>query len=232
MTAQTKLPILFEDGEALIIDKPAGLPVDPPRKGGPSLADHLDQLRLGFQRQPAPVHRLDTDTSGCLLLARNPKALKRFALAFEERRVEKLYFGLLAGEVEDDYGSVEIPLAKTSTAERGWRMVGSASGKPSVTRWEVLERGDGITALAFRPVTGRTHQIRIHALEGFGAGLVGDPVYGVSEGAAKRTMLHARALTVTREKKPPIHASAPLPADFLNVCRAAGLTDMDRWTAA
>ena len=88
------LPILYEDGEALVIDKPAGLPVDPPRSGGDSLANYLDRLRLGFQREPAPVHRLDTDTSGCLLLARNPKALKRlFSAAFEARQVGKTYLG-------------------------------------------------------------------------------------------------------------------------------------------
>jgi hypothetical protein len=68
------LPILYEDGEALVIDKPAGLPVDRPRKGGPSLANHLDALRFGFQREPVAVHRLDTDTSGCLLLEQLPGA--------------------------------------------------------------------------------------------------------------------------------------------------------------
>ena len=77
------IPILYEDGEALVIDKPAGLPVDRPKRGGPALFDHIEELKMGFQRPPVPVHRLDTDTSGCLLLARNPKALKRFNKAFE-----------------------------------------------------------------------------------------------------------------------------------------------------
>src|SRR5690606_35238342 len=93
--AMSALDILFEDGEALVIDKPGGLPIERPRKGGRSLEDQLDDLKLGFQRAPMPVHRLDTDTSGCLLLARNPKALKRFAMAFEERLVEKRYLGIL-----------------------------------------------------------------------------------------------------------------------------------------
>ena len=92
----TNIPILFEDGEALVIDKPAGLPIERPRRGGASLEDHFEQLKLGFQRPPMPVHRIDTDTSGCLLLARNPKALKRFAKAFEDRLVEKRYLGVLA----------------------------------------------------------------------------------------------------------------------------------------
>ena len=86
----TPFPILFEDGEALVIDKPGGLPLDQPRAGGPSLEDHLETLRFGFQRPPAPVHRLDRDTSGCLLLARNPKALKRFAAAFEARQHKEM----------------------------------------------------------------------------------------------------------------------------------------------
>ena len=79
----TDIPILFEDGEALIIDKPAGLPIERPRAGGACLEDRAHEFRLGFQRSPVPVHRLDTDTSGCLLLARNPGALKRFSAAFE-----------------------------------------------------------------------------------------------------------------------------------------------------
>ena len=78
----TEFPILFEDGEALVIDKPGGLPLDRPRAGGPCIEDRLHTLKLGFQRAPVPVHRLDHDTSGCLLLARNPSALRRFSAAF------------------------------------------------------------------------------------------------------------------------------------------------------
>ncbi len=231
MTQPAHPPILFEDGEALVIDKPAGLPVDPPRRGGPSLENHYDALRLGFQRYPNPVHRLDTDTSGCLLLARNPKALKRFAKAFEDRRVEKRYIGLVAGSIAEDSGTIDIALSKTSSAERGWRMVGDPQGKPSTTHWEVLERADGLTAVLFKPVTGRTHQIRIHALEGLSFPLVGDPVYGMKNAAVARTMLHASAITVTRDNKPPVDAIAPLPTDFAALCIEAGMTDMDTWTA-
>ena len=111
--------ILFDDAEALVIDKPAGLPLDTPRAGGPSLLDYLDYLRFGFQRQPAPVHRLDRDTSGCLLLARNPKALKRFSAAFEARQVEKRYLGVVAGPVEGDEGTIELSLTKISSAADG-----------------------------------------------------------------------------------------------------------------
>ncbi|AKM11253.1 RluA family pseudouridine synthase [Croceicoccus naphthovorans] len=207
------LPIVYEDGEAIVIDKPAGLPIDPPRNGGTSLANYLESLKLGFQRPPTAVHRLDTDTSGCLLMARNPKALKRFAKAFEERQVEKVYVGILAGTVAEDEGEIALSLSKVSTKEAGWRMIAARKGKPSLTRWRKLAEQDGQTLIEFRPETGRTHQIRIHALAGLGAPLLGDPVYGNGKGAP-RTMLHALSLKVEREGKPAIEAHAPLPADF------------------
>ncbi|HTN13246.1 MAG TPA: RNA pseudouridine synthase [Sphingomonadaceae bacterium] len=206
--------ILFEDSEALVIDKPGGLPLDQPRAGGESLTDHLDELKLGFHRPPAPAHRLDMDTSGCLLLARNPKALKRFSRAFEERRVEKTYLGILAGEVAEEEGTVELALSKISSAADGWRMIPARKGKPAVTHWRRIAVQNGVTLVEFKPVTGRTHQIRVHAASGIGFPLVCDPVYGKRDSRVKRTMLHASALLLEREGKEPIAASAPLPADF------------------
>ncbi|MDR2856856.1 MAG: RluA family pseudouridine synthase [Novosphingobium sp.] len=214
------LPILFEDAEALVIDKPAGLPLDRPRAGGVSLEDRLDELKLGFLRAPAPVHRLDRDTSGCLLLARNPKALKRFAQAFAERRVEKRYLGIVAGAIADEEGTIALALAKISSAEKGWRMIPAKKGKPAITHWRRLAGCDGFTLVEFRPETGRTHQIRVHAAAGLGVPLLGDPVYGDGKGGG-RTMLHAAALVVPRAGKPPVAAEAPLPADF----RALGFSD-------
>ena len=209
----TNIPILFEDGEALVIDKPAGLPIERPRRGGASLEDHDEQLKLGFQRPPMPVHRIDTDTSGCLLLARNPKALKRFAKAFEDRLVEKRYLGVLAGVPSTSEGTIELSLSKISSAEKGWRMIAAKKGKPSITHWRVLAEIDGHALLEFRPETGRTHQIRVHCQAGLGMSLLGDPVYGNGKGAP-RTMLHAAAIGVPRDGKPPIAATAPLPRDF------------------
>ncbi len=216
----TDIPILFEDGEALVIDKPGGLPLERPRAGGPSLDDRLDELRLGFQRAPVPVHRLDTDTSGCLLLARNPKALKRFAAAFEQRLVGKRYLGILAGVPAVEEGTVELALAKISSAEKGWRMIPAKKGKPSITHWRLMAEQDGLALVEFRPETGRTHQIRVHAASGIGIPLLGDPVYGDGKGAW-RTLLHASALEIAREGKPPIAATAPLPVDFV----ALGFSD-------
>lgn len=209
------IPVLFEDGEALVIDKPAGLPIERPRAGGACLEDRAAEFRLGFARSPVPVHRLDTDTSGCLLMARNPKALKRFNAAFEAREVEKVYLGVVAGPVDGDEGTIELSLTKISSAEKGWRMIPAKKGKPSVTHWRKLAARDGLTLVEFRPETGRTHQIRVHALAGLGAPLLGDPVYGAGPvSGARRTMLHAAELIIQREGKPPIHAAAPLPVDF------------------
>jgi len=216
------IPILFEDGEALVINKPAGLPVDRPRRGGPCLEDHLDDLKLGFQRRPMAVHRLDTDTSGCLLLARNPKALKRFNKAFEDRLVGKTYLAVLDIEPADQSGTIELALSKISSAEKGWRMIAAKKGKPAISHWELLETiGEAElkrSLIRFRPETGRTHQLRVHALQGLGAPLLGDPVYGPVRGqnkGAPRTMLHAETISVERDGKPTITAFAPFPEDFV-----------------
>ena len=206
--------VLFIDGEALIIDKPAGLPVDRPRDRSQSLEDMLGELTFGFKRLPLPVHRLDRDTSGCLLLARTPKAHKRFGQAFEAGTVVKRYLAILEGEPAEDEGLIDLPLLKISTEEEGWRMTGANNGKAARTRWQVLERKNGRAMLAFFPETGRTHQIRVHAAEGLGMPIVGDPVYG-SGGPA--VMLHAAELTIPREGKPDIHAEAPLPLRFGNI---------------
>ena len=135
--------VLFIDGEAIILDKPAGLPVDAPRDGSISLENYLASLTFGFQRWPLAVHRLDRDTSGCLLLARNPKAHKRFAAAFEAGTVEKRYVAVLEGVPEADEGTIELSLKKVSTPSQGWRMIAAKAGKPAVTHWRKLAVKDG-----------------------------------------------------------------------------------------
>ena len=115
--------------------------------------------------------------------------------------------------VEGDGGTIDLPLSKVSTAEEGWRMVGDPKGKPSISHWEKLAVVDGRSLLRFRPETGRTHQLRVHALEGLGFPLVGDPVYGRG-GTKTRTLLHAERLVVKRDAKPSIIAEAPFPDSF------------------
>lgn len=204
--------ILFLDGEALVIDKPAGLPVEPPRDGGLSLDNHMGSLLFGFRRWPVAVHRLDRDTSGCLLLARNPKALARFGQQFEAGAVGKVYHAILDGVPDGADGVIDLPLRKVSSREDGWRMVADAKGKAARTRWRVL-RVDGERSLVeFRPETGRTHQIRVHAATGLGAPVLGDAVYGCVD--PRGLMLHARALTIPRPGKAEVVAEAPMPARF------------------
>lgn len=205
--------VLFLDGEALVIDKPAGLPVDAPRDGAISLENHLSHLTFGFRRWPQAVHRLDRDTSGCLLLSRNPKAHARFQQAFEAGAVTKRYLAVLDGVPAGEAGEIDLPIAKVSSAERGWRMTGDETGKAARTAWRVLRINDGRALVEFRPATGRTHQIRVHALEGLGVAVTGDPVYGRAHGAGM--MLHAAALTVPRAGKADIVAEAPWPVRFV-----------------
>ena len=203
--------VLFIDAEALVLDKPAGLPVDAPRRGGDSIAARLDELRCGFRRPPTPMHRLDTDTSGCLLFARTPKARATFQQAFETRAVEKYYVAVVSGVVPAEEGVIELPLSKRSSAEAGWRMVGDPEGHEALTHWKRLSVRDGSSLVEFRPVTGRTHQIRVHAREAFGRGIVGDRVYGIPGGPM---LLHASRLVVPRGSKPTIDVTAPLPEYF------------------
>lgn len=203
--------ILFIDGESIVIDKPAGLPVDPPRDGSLSVENYLQSLAFGFMRWPVAVHRLDRDTSGCLLLARSPKAHKRFQQAFEAGLVGKTYIAVLDGVPEAEEGMIDMPLGKTSTREDGWRMVHDPKGKPAQTAWRRLSVIDGKCLVEFRPTTGRTHQIRVHAASGIGVPILGDPVYGAGKGPM---MLHAVALHVPREGKKPVDARAPLPERF------------------
>ena len=214
--------ILFVDGEAIVIDKPAGLPVDTPRAGGDSVEARIEELSLGFKRPPVPMHRLDRDTSGCLLFARNPKARAHFQQAFETGQVTKSYLAVLDGEIEGDEGSIELPVAKVSSQKGGWRMVVDEAGKTAATRWQKLASVDGQSLVEFRPTTGRTHQIRVHAARGLGAAIVGDPVYSLPDEADLESMtlpdsgmlLHAWRLLVPRQPKEAIDVTAPVPDRF------------------
>jgi tRNA pseudouridine32 synthase/23S rRNA pseudouridine746 synthase len=212
--------VLFIDGEAIVIDKPAGLAVHPGSRTPESLENYLQHFRFGFQREPLPVHRLDRDTSGCLLLARNPKAHKRFQRAFEDKKVLKTYVAVLDGVPDSDEGRIDIPLEKTSTARDGWRMVPDPAGKPSVSNWRKLAVIDGRAVILFTPETGRTHQLRVHAVEGIGFAISGDPVYGKGKGPM---LLHAWSLRMEREGKNPVEATAPLPPTFVS----AGFGDVE-----
>lgn len=217
--------VLSIDADALVLNKPAGLAVHPGPRTPYSLEALAGELRFGFQRAPQAVHRLDRDTSGCLLMARNPRALKRLAALFESGMVEKTYWAVVDGEPDADEGLIDLPLRKISTKAEGWRIVADGRGKPAQTGWRVLARQQGQALIAFRPLTGRTHQIRVHAATALGIPIAGDPVYGNRDGH-RPMLLHARRLVVPRgEGRSVIDVSAPVPPAFAHAGFAGEVED-------
>jgi tRNA pseudouridine32 synthase/23S rRNA pseudouridine746 synthase len=206
--------ILYRDAMMLVIDKPAGIPVHAGPKGGPNLEQSFDALRFGLPRLPALAHRLDRDTSGCLILGRHRKALARLGRLFAAGKIEKTYWAIVEGGPEQDEGLIDQPIRKRSLDKRSWRMEIHPDGQPALTEWHVLARGQGRTWLALHPRTGRTHQIRVHcAAAGFP--LVGDPAYG-SDGTSGSLLLHARAIKVPLyPSREPIMIEAPITQIFL-----------------
>jgi tRNA pseudouridine32 synthase / 23S rRNA pseudouridine746 synthase len=211
MTIDLASRLLYRDAMMLVLDKPAGLPVHAGPKGGPNLSALLDALRFGLPRLPELAHRLDKDTSGCLVLGRHTKALRDLNALFAAGRVEKTYWALVEGGPVAEDGLIEMALARRSP-ERGWWMKPDPAGRPAATRFRVLGRAAGLAWLELRPLTGRTHQLRVHcAAAGFP--IVGDEVYGrAARSAVPALQLHARAVAVPLyPRRPPIEVSAQPP---------------------
>ena len=131
--------MLYRDVMALVIDKPAGLPVHAGPGGGPNLEAGLDALTFGARDRPVLAHRLDRDTAGCLALGRGPNGIKRLNRLFREGLVGKTYWAVCQGAPAEAEGEVDLPLAKRGDPG-GWRMETAADGKPAVTRWRLLAR--------------------------------------------------------------------------------------------
>lgn len=217
--------LLYRDALMLIIDKPAGLAVHPGPKGGPNLEDLLDGLRFGLPRRPELAHRLDRDTSGCLVLGRHHRALRRLGRLFAGGRVDKTYWAVVEGAPPEEKGRIDLPLGRRNK-ERGWWMKVDPDGLPSTTDYRVLGRAAGLTWVELRPLTGRTHQLRVH-LAALGCPVRGDPIYGHARAAdpdRPPLHLHARAIAVPLyANRPPIAATAPPPGHMLTVLKACGL---------
>ncbi len=196
-------PILFQDRRFVVLDKPAGLPAHPGPRGGPSVEDWFPALS---RRRDGPwlAHRLDADTSGCLVVALRKTALLEAQACFAAGRAGKTYWAVVAGTPADEGGTLATRLLKRSTPA-GWRMVEDPDGAEARTRWRVMRRGDTWSWLELRPETGRTHQIRVHCAE-LGCPILGDPIYGTGEG---RLQLLARAISLPLV--PPLEATAPVP---------------------
>ncbi|HEX8165457.1 MAG TPA: RNA pseudouridine synthase [Beijerinckiaceae bacterium] len=214
--------VLYRDALMLVLDKPAGLPVHPGPKGGETLFRHLDALRFGLPRRPQVAHRLDRDTSGCLVLGRHAKALARLGDLFRRGEVDKVYWAVVEGGPEAEAGEIDLPLARRSP-ERGWWMKADPKGQPALTKWRVLGRADGRALLKLRPVTGRTHQLRVHCAA-MGWPILGDAVYGRAPRSGGPALhLHARAVAVPLyPRKPPVAVEAPVPEHMRDRVEACG----------
>ncbi len=204
--------ILYRDGLMLVIDKPSGIAVHAGPRGGPSLEDRFDALRFGLPRPPALAHRLDRDTSGCLVLGRHPKALRRLGALFAAGKIEKVYWAVVSGVPAEPVGIVDAPLRK-ETRRAGWRMEIDPAGQRAVTDYRVLAAADGRAWLELRPHTGRTHQIRVHCAA-LGCPVVGDTAYGGPAGTPLQ--LHARTIAIPLyPARPAIEVAAPVPPHML-----------------
>jgi RluA family pseudouridine synthase len=225
MTADDLLArLLYRDAFMLVIDKPAGLPVHAGPKGGDHLEKHLAALRFGLPHDPALAHRLDKDTSGCLVLGRHRKATARLGELFASGAVRKTYWAIVAGGPPADEGLCAAPLARRSHDRRSWWMKVDESGLPSLTHWRVLGKGAGVSFLELNPETGRTHQLRVH-MSHLGCPIVGDGVYGggPARGIDRRLHLHARAIEVPLyAKKAPINIEAPVPTHMMALIATCG----------
>lgn len=208
------LPILFRDQRYVVLDKPAGLPVHAGPAGGPSVEDWFPRLS---RRKDGPwlAHRLDADTSGCLVIALRKAALIAAQAAFAEGRAGKTYWAVVRGGPARDSGTVSAPLARRD-GKSGWRIVADAAGQQAVTDWRVLGRAEGVAWLELHPRTGRTHQIRVHCAL-LGCPILGDPVYGDdavrdhAHGQAA-TPLHLLARAIALPLAPQVLAMAEPPA--------------------
>jgi tRNA pseudouridine32 synthase / 23S rRNA pseudouridine746 synthase len=244
--------VLHRDGLMLVIDKPAGIPVHKGPKGGPNLEASFDALRFGLPRPPVLAHRLDKETSGCLVLGRHRKATASLGLLFKHGKISKTYWALVEGGPNEDEGVIEMPLGRRN-AERGWWQKPDPDGQPAVTKWRVMGRcspppygaetsearsdgsgvevnGDSIarttsqlTWLAMEPVTGRTHQLRVHA-SAMGWPIVGDNIYGNGPrfGEPRLHLLAREILIPLSKNKPPVQVVAPAPPHMHERLRACG----------
>lgn len=186
------LPLLYRDDQLLVLDKPAGLLAVPGR--GDAGRDNLASRVQALHPQALVVHRLDMGTSGLLLMALGAEMQRRLSSAFAERAVHKRYVAVVEGELADEAGEIAAPLA-ADWPNRPRQKVDPLAGKPSLTRWRVLARTAGCTRLELEPVTGRTHQLRVH-LQHIGHPIRGDALYAPQPLRADRLLLHASELAL------------------------------------
>ncbi len=230
--------IIHQDKSVLVLNKPAGLPVQGGTKSERNPDAILPAPADSFGGRPLLVHRLDRDTSGVLVLARNPNAARVLAEAFRGKEARKLYWALVAGKPERPYGTIDLPLAKRVGAA-GERVVAldyeddldldEAGARRAKSRYRTIDNAaDRVTWLALEPLTGRTHQLRVH-MAALGTPILGDGKYGGSgaflrmEGIAKQLHLHARRIRIPHPERGTLDIKAPLPPHFVEALKALGL---------
>ncbi|MGE5268075.1 MAG: RluA family pseudouridine synthase [Thiohalocapsa sp.] len=232
-TALLRDAVLYRDDWAIVINKPAGLAV----QGGTNTERHvdalLDALRFDSDERPRLVHRLDKDTSGVLLIARNAAAAAFFTRAFRDKTTRKIYWAIVAGLPSPLEGRIDLALAKGGPPRRE-RVSPDEAGKSAVTYYRVLDHAaDRASWLALLPVTGRTHQLRAHCAA-LGTPILGDGKYGGAAAqlpggaAAHRLHLHARSLQIPHPDGGTLEVTAPLPPHMRRLWEFFGFAGDDR----
>ena len=222
------LEILYEDEDVAVVVKPCGMVVHP-AAGNESgtlvnaLLFAMDDLSgIGGVKRPGIVHRLDKDTSGLLLVAKNDASQLALSEQLSARSMEKHYRALVEGNIREDSGRVEAAIARSKKDRK--KMAVDEEGREAITEWTVLARGRGVTLLDVHILTGRTHQIRVHCKH-IGHPVCGDPIYGSPKGAkVPRLMLHAYSLSFTHPTSGErMTFTAELPEEFLRGMKSHGI---------
>lgn len=203
------ISVIHRDADILVLDKPSGLLSVPGRD--PALSDSLATRVQKQFPQALMIHRLDKDTSGVVLMSLNRKAHAKIAAQFENRTTEKSYISVVWGNVTEDEGLIDLPLAIDPDNKPRHR-VNHDNGKPAQTRWQVLARGENTTRLRLFPLTGRTHQLRVH-MKAIGHVMLGDEFYTDGEAlrAADRLLLHAEELAFCHPDGRSVKFTIPCP---------------------
>ncbi len=230
------LTILHEDRDLVVLDKPAGLVVHPGAGNATgtlvqALLHHCRDLSgIGGVERPGIVHRLDKETSGCLVIAKNDAAHQSLAAQFADRTVEKIYLAVVEGTLRRPSGVIEAAIGRHRAHRQKMAVDLTGKGREAVTHYRVLAAGGGLSLIECRPKTGRTHQIRVH-LKHLGHPLAGDPVYG-RRGRFERHLLHAWKLGFDHPRDGArLDFTAPVPPDFPLVPPEAARHHYKQWTA-
>ncbi len=228
------LTILFEDSDIVVIDKPPGLVVHP-AEGNPdgtlvnALLHHIDDLSgIGGEMRPGIVHRLDKDTSGCMVVAKHDLSHRRLTEAFSERRLTKIYLAVINGLPKESSGRIQNRIGRHPVDRKRMAILYDGAGKEAVTEWTKLGQHQGCAFIQNRLLTGRTHQIRVHMKETLGFSILGDPIYGHpsrQKVLVPRLMLHAWKLAFQHPiHDQPMSFESAIPPEFEPWVKAASVT--------